>query len=685
MAASKRVGPRVRFRHLAVMCLDASAAVLALHIALWLRVGFDPPQHMIVGAWFAAPVVVVFAVIAHVALGMRRRLWRYASISDLLLTAQMAGIVAVGSALTLYLAGSGSWMPRSLPAIHWLVLVLAFGAMRVSRRLVSEFMQGSFLPPRALSSTAEPAETVLYLGRCDNVELLIRANQRRPMGPVRPMGILTDIATMPGMTVRGVPVLGVLADLERVLENAEAKGRKPDRVIFAETAERLREAPFLQLVAKAEAMGLKLTCLSTLEGGFSATQAEAALRSIDLCELLDRPQTVMDSKAVRQRIKGRRVLVSGAGGTIGRELVRQIASFEPSELVLLDASEFGLYDVDLEIKDKFPGLQRVAVLCSIRQRAQVMKVFDQYRPEIVYHAAALKHVPLVEGHPSAGVQTNVLGTRNVADAARQFGAEILVQVSTDKAVNPIGMMGATKRLGELYCQALDIADASRATGARFLTVRFGNVLGSSGSLIPLFQRQLDAGQPLTVTHPEIERFFMTVQEAVQLVLQASARTLNVARGRIFVLDMGQPIKVLDIARRMIRLAGKTPDDVGIVFVGLRPGEKLYEELFNDSERQLPSVLDGILEADPAPLPLPMLNEAFDELQELSTRGDDEAIRKLVFKLLAREKMAREPHTAANAASVRTSPALPLRGSSLKPVTRQDRLHDSVAGIQRTAV
>ena len=633
--SSKRKKHLSRFRQIAVLLLDVCAASVALPLALWLRVGFGPSQSMIEGVMVAVPVVAVVTICAHMMLGLQPRLWRYSSISDFILTAAMAAIVALASALVIYSSGLGQWMPRSLPAIHWLVMTVAFISLRVARRLASEFYRGKLFPLQLNANTAKLPEFALYAGQCDRIELLLRGNEQSPQTSFKPIGVLTETDRMANSKIRGVPVLGILDDLEKIVEAAESQGKRPSRLVFAEQPEKLREAPFLQLIVRAEGLGLKLSCLPALQDGLVNYSAENGLQSINLSDLLDRRQTVLDNEMIRKTLVGRRVLVTGAAGTIGRELVRQIAAFQPAELILLDASEFGLYDVDLEIKEKYPALPRAAVLCSIRQRNQLMRVFERYRPEIVYHAAALKHVPLVEGHPCAGVQTNVLGTRNVADAASRYGAKILVQVSTDKAVNPIGLMGATKRLGELYCQALDIGGARRSNSARFLTVRFGNVLGSSGSLIPLFQRQLEAGLPLTVTHPDIERYFMTVHEAVQLVLQASARTLKVERGRIFVLDMGEPVKILDIAKRMIRLAGKVPDEeVKIEIVGLRPGEKLYEELFNEHERRLPSVLSGIFEADPVPLSLNLLNGVFDQLKALSEEGHDAAVRALVFDLLA---------------------------------------------------
>jgi O-antigen biosynthesis protein WbqV len=285
-------------------------------------------------------------------------------------------------------------------------------------------------------------------------------------------------------------------------------------------------------------------------------------------------------------------------------------------------------------------------LCSVRQRDAVFEVFDRYRPDIVFHAAALKHVPLVENNPCAGAHTNVIGTRNVADAVCEFGVRAMVQVSTDKAVNPVGMMGVTKRLGELYCQSLDLIGAGDPDSPRFMTVRFGNVLGSSGSLVPLFQRQLAAGKPLTVTHPDIERFFMTVEEAVQLILSSSAHALEaeIDRGTIYVLDMGEPIKIVDIARRMIRLAGLEPEiDVPIRFVGLRPGEKLYEELFDASEERFDSTIPGIFEARPCPVPLPEMARGINELERLVHLGDADGLRHCARALL--EASSRSPRSA----------------------------------------
>ena len=339
---------------------------------------------------------------------------------------------------------------------------------------------------------------------------------------------------------------------------------------------------------------------------------------------MGRAQFVSDRALVEKLIGGRRVLITGAGGTIGAELARQIARLDPSQLILLDNSEFNLYGIDLELREQHVDLPSAPMLCSIRDRERIMAVFAAERPELVFHAAALKHVPMVELHPSEGILTNVVGTRHVADAAAAHGALAMVQVSTDKAVKPTSVMGASKRLAEFYCQSLDLAGERTGCGLRCMTVRFGNVLGSSGSVVPLFQRQLARGGPLTVTHPEITRYFMSVHEAVALVLEASAHGLEQgeARGQIFVLDMGQPAKIVDVARQVIRLAGMRPDiDVKIEFTGLRPGEKLYEELFDETEARLHSEVDGILIALSKSINLEVLRRLFDELAAAAQHHD----------------------------------------------------------------
>jgi O-antigen biosynthesis protein WbqV len=369
------------------------------------------------------------------------------------------------------------------------------------------------------------------------------------------------------------------------------------------------------------------------------------VRPVAIEDLLGRPQAVLDRDGMRRLVVGRRVLVTGAGGTIGAELVRQVAEFGPAELTLLDAGEFNLYQIDLELQERFSDLPRRAVIGDVRDRAMLARLFAETRPELVFHAAALKHVPMVEANAFEGVLTNAIGTRCVAEACRAAGVGVMVLISTDKAVNPTNVMGASKRIAETWCQALDLERG--AGGTRFVTVRFGNVLGSTGSVVPLFQRQLAAGGPLTVTHPDVMRYFMTVREAVELVLQATAMAGD-EPGKIYVLDMGEPVRIVDLARQMIRLAGLRPGkDIEIKITGLRPGEKLFEEIFHGGEPLLPTACKGILLAAPRTADAATLGRLLDELANVCRRGDQAGLEALLHRLVPEYRPYRELAPAAN--------------------------------------
>ena len=638
-------------RHTIVTCsIDALISSSSVAIALILRVGSQRAGEILEEFPMAAPLFLVASMATFGAMRTHRRLWRFVSLDDVVDIAKGTTLAIIFYLLLLVLTDQLSWMPRSIPAILWLVQVTAMGGVRVLRRLVAEYLSGSVNPPRPI--LLPQSRKVLLVGCSDRVERLLRYIEHEGDTGLEPIGILDTVGARGPMQVRGVPILGSTGELSQVVERLEAADQRPQCLLFATHPDQLRGSATVGIAAEAQSLNLDVAYLPGLTAYSPNSSEKLDLRFIDIAKLLGRPQVGLDTKAVEAAIVGRRVLVTGAGGTIGRELVRQIAAFGPDRLILLDACEFNLYEIDLEMRENHPGVPRTPVLCSIRQRQQLMRVFAEHRPELVFHAAALKHVPLVEEHPTAGVQTNVLGTRNVADAVRRYGARAMVQVSTDKAVNPVGFMGVTKRLGELYCQALDLAGADTDDAPRFMTVRFGNVLGSSGSLIPLFQRQLSRGGPLTVTHKDIERFFMTVHEAVQLVLHSAARGLldEENRGRIYVLDMGAPVRVMDVAQRMIRLAGLEPDlDVGIEIVGLRPGEKLFEELFDSREEQLPSGMLGVFEAVSHVVPQAILQRAFDQLDEAASRGDDKACRTIASSLLSREaepaRRYREPQVA----------------------------------------
>jgi O-antigen biosynthesis protein WbqV len=526
-------------------------------------------------------------------------------------------------------------LPRSVPVIQWMLLVFLLGAPRLAYRVWKDARL-----QKLVDFTKSSRIPVLLLGAGDASELFIRATSGDKHAGYRAVGLMDERDRRVGRAIHGVPVMGRPAEIEEIVERLARRGERPQRLIISE---RPADGGALgPLIAKAEALGMTVSRLPSLtEFRAAVGKGKVELRPIALEDLLGRPQAALDLPAIGAMIAGKRVMVTGAGGTIGSELTCQIAGFGPAELLLADNSEFHLYEIDLKVAEAAPAVPRRPILCDVRDRGRVSQLFEQHRPELVFHAAALKHVPLVELNRCEGILTNAVGTRNVADAARAHGAMAMVQISTDKAVNPAGVMGASKRLAEAYCQSLDLADAEGAAAAgrrptRFLTVRFGNVLGSSGSVVPLFQRQLERGGPLTVTHPEIKRFFMTVREAVGLVLQASAHGMANAdeRGRIFVLDMGEPVRIVDIARQLIRLSGLQPEiDVRIEVTGLRPGEKLYEELFDPAEVPMPTQAEGVLSAMPVPINLLVLQRAFDELEATARRGDAAALHQLIGRFV----------------------------------------------------
>lgn len=624
-------------RSSAILASDLLAAAIALVGAIELRVGEPIASEILSKAPWSVPCFMLVAVATFRMFGLQRRLWSYSSIADLVAIIEASTVAIVAFVVGLVVTGQTAWMPRSIPIIMWFLLVVLLGGPRMLWRLTGSFLRGTVNPPVPSYSAAGPPRSALIIGAGDDVDAMLRHLEVHPESGFRPVGVLGDLGIHRRARIRGVPILGGYGELAKVVDRLESGGKRPECLLFAGDADRLRGAAMVGIIANAQQLGLDVAYPVGFAKLDERRRTEIDFRYFDIADLLGRPQKQLDGSAVSAAVTGRRVMVTGAGGTIGRELVRQIAALKPAELLLLDASELALYEVDIEMRENFPDLPRQSLLCSIRQRQQVMRIFERHRPELVYHAAALKHVPLVEANLSAGMLTNVVGTRNVADAVRRFGARAMVQVSTDKAVNPVGFMGVTKRLGELYCQALDLAGAGRPDAPRFMTVRFGNVLGSSGSLIPLFQRQLSRGGPLTVTHPDMCRFFMTVHEAVQLVLHSSARGMEgeLERGRIYVLDMGSPVKIIDVAHRMIRMAGLEPEiDVAVEIVGLRPGEKLYEELFDKDEQQLPSTMPGVFEAEPDSLPISLLTSAFDAIEAAASAGDDTTCGQLARQLLA---------------------------------------------------
>jgi FlaA1/EpsC-like NDP-sugar epimerase len=622
---------RFRYRHGQVAYAhDIVMAALSFAVSLYLRVGGGIAFYSEVLIYGTALMAVVAATVFW-SLRLYRGIWRYASANDLLALTRAATLVIVIFVPALFVLTRAESLPRSVPIINWFVLIFMIGAPRFVYRIAKDRRFGLLQPNHDPQSIP-----VLLAGAGDGAELFIRAAHRSKLQLYRAVAMVSEGEGRVGRNIHGIDVLGTFDEIPQVVAELERAGQRPQRLIF--TRDDIDGATIRKLVDTADALGMTVARLPRLVEFRDGPAEQIDIRPVAIEDLLGRPQTVLDRDAMRRLIAGRRILVTGAGGTIGSELVTQICGLDPVHITLLDSGEFNLYRIDLEVADAHPDLPRRAVLADVRDRVRLERVIREMRPELVFHAAALKHVPMVELNPFEGVLTNAVGTRNVADACRAAGVAAMVQISTDKAVNPTSVMGATKRIAESYCQAVDIGERRAARGrdhTRFVTVRFGNVLGSTGSVVPLFQRQLAAGGPLTVTHEGVMRYFMTVREAVELVLQATVLgSTGEAAGKLFVLDMGEPVRIIDLARQMIRLAGKRPNiDIPIKITGLRPGEKLFEEIFHGAEPLLPTACKGILLAAPRTGDAGALGAAIDELAATCARGDLPALQSQLRRLV----------------------------------------------------
>ncbi|WP_417833414.1 polysaccharide biosynthesis protein [Thalassospira xiamenensis] len=609
---------------------DVTMAAVSLPAALYLRVGdgvvFYNPQNIL----FSASVFTVIAAVSFWFFGLYRGIWRYASLNDLTRIAK-AVTVAVGVLfLVLFLTARLDWLPRSTPIIQWFLLMALLGGSRLIYRITKDKTSA-----REMLRQGTHRLPVLLIGAGDEAEAFIRETRRSANTPFDVVGIVSLTDSRVGRNMHGVDVLATVDRLEEILGKlANSKRGLPRRLVL--TGDALRHEDITKWVEVADQRGITLARLPKLNDLREGLADPLQIRPVAIEDLLGRPQARLDRDKVRQMIAGHRVLVTGAGGSIGSELVRQIAAYGPESLTLLDAGEYNLYAIDMEMAEKYPDLPRESILGDVRDRTRIDQVFAKQKPEIVFHAAAYKHVPLVEHNPNEGILTNTLGTRNVAEACRAAGVGTMVLISTDKAVNPANVMGASKRLAECYCQALETLPADQRGPTRFVTVRFGNVLGSTGSVVPLFRRQLEAGGPLTVTHEGITRYFMTIAEAVELVLQAAELGKHGVTdgGKIFVLDMGRPVKIIDLARQMILLSGLRPGkDIDIKVTGLRPGEKLYEELFHDGEPPEPTETDGVMLAAPRVVDYALIKQVFDELGESAARRDTHKTLELMGRLV----------------------------------------------------
>jgi len=552
--------------------------------------------------WLIGISLVVKPIIFR-AFGFYRRLWAYASVQELKLI--FLGVTSSSVVVSLMVVLLRALeivpnFPRSPLPIDWLLTLLLVGGMRFSMRLLADIQ------------TNQPEyrrrKRVLIVGAGDAGALVVREMQKNPELMVEPVCFLDDDTEKQRQQIHGIPVAGTLSDLSRVVIT-----RRIDEVIIA-----IPSAPGRVVRQVAEACRLKGIPFRTMPGIYELIGGKvnvSRLREVEIADLLRREPAQIDERRIGNSLGGKRVMITGAGGSIGRELCRQVARWSPSALILLGHGENSIFETLLELEENFPNIPLHPIIADVRDLDRLNIVFEQLRPQVIFHAAAHKHVPLMEANVEEAISNNVQGTRNIVEVAATYGVERLVMISTDKAIRPTSIMGAAKRMAELI-----VLDAAQRSGLPYSVVRFGNVLGSRGSVVPLFKRQILLGRPITITHPDMKRYFMTIPEAVHLVLQAAAMGDG---AEVFVLNMGEQVRILDLAEDLIRLSGLEPGrDVEIQFTGIRPGEKLNEQLWDQYASYKPTPHpDIVLLEDEDILAGDALTEKIEALIHLAREGD----------------------------------------------------------------
>ncbi len=579
-----------------LVLLDMLALVLSGMIGLVLR--FDSIHssgHLSTwGRYLLIGIPLYFVIYFY--FGLYSRIWRYASAFDLFAIAS-AVTVATGCLFGVMYVNPEITFPKSVLVMTWFMNVAAVGGIRFLLRLITDIRK---------KKQSNGRKRALILGAGDAGRMLVEEIARHPELDYKPVGFLDDDKRKIGFKVAGLPVLGSLALLEEIIL---AQGVS-DVIIAMPSAPNTR---IKELVQKCTNISIKPRIVPGLFRVLKTGIQLSGIREVQIEDLLPRPEIKMDQFGISEYIRDKTVLVTGAGGSIGSELSRQVATFGASTVLLLGHGENSIYLIHKELARSHPNLNLVPVIADVQDRARITQVFSEYNPQVVFHAAAHKHVPLMEYNPAEALKNNVFGTKNVAEAAEAHGVDRFVLISTDKAVNPTSVMGATKRMAELVIQSIN-----QRSSTKFMAVRFGNVLGSRGSVIPLFKEQIAQGGPVTVTHPEMTRYFMTIPEAVSLVIQAGALGLG---GEVFVLDMGEPVKIVDLAQDLITLSGFKPnEDIRIEYTGMRPGEKLFEELLTSDEGTLATRHERIFTARQSALQASIIEEALVHIASLRDQG-----------------------------------------------------------------
>jgi FlaA1/EpsC-like NDP-sugar epimerase len=591
---------------------DITFLIVSLYFSLLLKFDFNIPQEYMVFLKLSITPVVIITLVCNRFFNLYSSIWKYASIEELMsiiYSVSLANIIfIIYSYLVNYkfLENRFYRFPFTVHIIFWILSVIALGGMRFTWRVVEDNKLGK--------DSIDNNKRLLIIGAGDASALLIKETKRHKSFNYNIVGLIDDDASKQGRLINGIEVIG---GRDRIIDVCEEKA--VEEIILA--------IPSADLESKREIINIcrDTKCkLKTLPGIYEIIDGEASiskLRDVNIEDLLGREEVTLNSENISKYIKDKIILVTGGGGSIGSELCRQISKFKPEKLLILDIYENNVYDVQMELNRTHPELNKEVIIASIRELERLREIFQTYKPDVVFHAAAHKHVPLMEGNPAEAIKNNIIGTYNVLKCAQEYKVKKFVQISTDKAVNPTNIMGATKRFCEIMVQAFD-----KVSTTEYVAVRFGNVLGSNGSVIPLFKKQIAEGGPVTVTHPEINRFFMTIPEAAQLVIQAG----SIAKGgEIFVLDMGKPVKIVDLARDLITLSGYKPDvEIKIEYTGLRPGEKLYEELLMDEVALTSTEHDKIFVEKPNNIDLEFVEKSIEQFKNVASMDKEE-----IFKLV----------------------------------------------------
>jgi FlaA1/EpsC-like NDP-sugar epimerase len=577
--------------------------------AYWLRFNLESlPEGYLRQALLLLPIVIAAQGSMFWYFGLYRGVWRFASIPDLvrIFKAVIAGLLV--AATVAFLVNRLQGVPRSVFILDGILLLLLLGGPRFAYRWFKD---------RHLYTN--DGKRALIVGAGMAGETLMREMLRDASSLYRPVALVDDDPKKMGKDIHGLPVVGKCDDIAVAVVQYEI-----DLIVIAMPTATTRE--IRRVVEICEKTGCPFRTLPRLQDIVSGRISMRDLRDVHIEDLLGREPITLDWQSITLGCRQKVIMVTGGGGSIGAELCRQIARLEPKQLIIFERSEYNLFAIEQELKDKAPGFRVTAVLGDVADVPVFDKVCRDYRPQIVFHAAAYKHVPMLEQQVRQAVVNNVIGTHVVAQTADRYGCETVVLISTDKAVNPSNVMGATKRLAEMVCEGW-----SRRSRTRFVTVRFGNVLGSSGSVVPLFREQIARGGPVTVTHPDVTRYFMTIPEACQLILQAS---VIAERGEIFLLEMGEPVKISYLAEQLILLSGKKPgEDIEIRYTGLRPGEKMFEELYHGAEKLAPTTHPKILRVQSRPGDAKRFEESFPRLQTACGEIDEATLRAILLELV----------------------------------------------------